>query len=96
MAQACESALANNGLTIDQVAWLVPHQANQRILDQVGKKIGIAPEKVFSNVKRYGNLSATSIPLAMYELREQLNQGDNILLTAFGAGLTWGAGLMKW
>lgn len=96
MVGSCNKVLEYNNLSIDQIQWLVPHQANQRILDAVGKKLGIDPDRVFSNLKKYGNISAASVPLAICELSEQLEEGDKIILTAFGAGVTWGAALMTW
>lgn len=96
MTEVCNDVLKHTDTDMDDVRWLVPHQANQRILDGVGKKLGIDPERVYSNVERYGNISAASIPVAICELDETLERGDTLLLAAFGAGLTCAGGLIKW
>lgn len=91
-------ALELSDLTVDDVAWLVPHQANQRILDAVAPRLGIATERVFSNVASLGNTSAASIPLALRDLYtgDHLHHGDVLALVGFGAGLTWGAAVVRW
>ncbi|MFH1707704.1 MAG: beta-ketoacyl-ACP synthase III [Planctomycetota bacterium] len=96
MVAACEKILSANHMTIEDVDWLVPHQANQRIIEAVGKRLNIDTARVYSNVARYGNISAASIPVALCEMRDQLKPGNTVLLTAFGAGLTWGAALVTW
>jgi len=98
MAKACEDVLKHVGLTINDVNLVVPHQANKRILDALGKRIGINEDKVFVNVHKYGNTSAGTIPVALAEALEEgrVNAGDYILFATFGAGLTWGAGLIRW
>jgi 3-oxoacyl-[acyl-carrier-protein] synthase-3 len=96
MVESCKKVLSENNMTIDDISWLVPHQANQRIMDGVGKKLEVDPAKVYSNVERYGNVSAASIPLAICEMADVLKEGDILLLTAFGSGLTWASGLVKW
>ncbi|HIB21145.1 MAG TPA: ketoacyl-ACP synthase III [Rhodospirillales bacterium] len=98
MAKACEDVLKHVGLTINDVNLVVPHQANKRILDALGKRIGINEDKVFVNVHKYGNTSAGTIPVALAEAMEEgrVNAGDYILFATFGAGLTWGAGLIRW
>jgi len=98
MAKACEDVLKHVGLTINDVNLVVPHQANKRILDALGKRIGINEDKVFVNVHKYGNTSAGTIPVALAEALEEgrVNAGDYILSATFGAGLTWGAGLIRW
>ena len=85
-----------NGLTIEEVDWLIPHQANLRIIEAVSDRVGIDHEKVLVNIEHYGNTSAASIPLCMYENRNRLKKGDKIVLTAFGAGFTWGALYIIW
>lgn len=91
-------ALEASDLTVEDLAWLVPHQANQRILNTVEERLGIEHAKVFSNLERTGNTSAASIPLALDELYTggQLARGDNIAFVGFGAGLTWGAAVIRW
>ena len=91
-------ALAASGLGVDDVAWLVPHQANQRILDTVADRLGLAHERVFSNIELVGNTSAGSIPLALNDLYTggNLRPGDVLVLVGFGAGLTWGAAVVRW
>lgn len=98
MAQACEHVLNQTGLTIDDIKLVVPHQANKRILNALAKRIGVDPEKVFVNVHKYGNTSAGTIPVALAEALEEgrIAPGDYVLTASFGAGLTWGAGLIRW
>jgi 3-oxoacyl-[acyl-carrier-protein] synthase-3 len=98
MAQAGEEALAKLGLSVGDVDLLVPHQANRRIIDAVGRRIGIAPEKVFVNVQRYGNMSAGTIPVALAEALEEgrVRPGARLLMPSFGAGLAWCAHLVRW
>lgn len=97
MVNVCESILARNNLSIDKINLFVPHQANMRIIEAVGSRLKIDPAKVFTNVSDYGNTSAASIPLALFEAYEEkrIKAGDLILVTAFGAGLTWGAALFS-
>jgi 3-oxoacyl-[acyl-carrier-protein] synthase-3 len=91
-------ALSASGLNIEDVAWFIPHQANQRILDTVAERLGVGTERVFSNIERTGNTSAASIPLALNDLYTdaQLHTGDVLALVGFGAGLTWGAAIVRW
>jgi len=97
MATICEEILEANGLTKKNVDVLLPHQANWRIIDAVGRKFDIAPEKVYSNIDRFGNTSAASVPLALSEAVETgfIKDGDLVMLTAFGGGFTWGSALLK-
>ena len=85
-----------NNLTMDSIDWLVPHQANMRIIEAVASRAGIAPEKVLVNIEHTGNTSAASIPICLDEYRSRLKQGDKVILTAFGAGFTWGALYLIW
>ncbi|HBC20601.1 MAG TPA: 3-oxoacyl-ACP synthase, partial [Porphyromonadaceae bacterium] len=85
------SVMKKNNLTNDTIDWLVPHQANLRIIDAISDRIKIDPEKVLINIQKYGNTSAASIPLCLDEFKNRLHKGDKIMLTAFGAGFTWGA-----
>ena len=98
MAQACADVLAQVGLGVDDVNLVVPHQANKRILDALARRVGIDEDKVFVNIHKYGNTSAGTIPVALTEALEEgrVNPGDHILTASFGAGLTWGAGLIRW
>lgn len=91
-------ALERAGCTLDQVALVVPHQANQRISDAVAVKLGVPAEKVFQNIDRYGNTTAASIPIALAEARQQdrIRDGDIVVLAAFGAGFAWGAVVVRW
>lgn len=97
MVNVCSELLKRNKLIIDDINLFVPHQANMRIIEAVGARLGIEEEKVFVNVADYGNTSAASIPLALTEARAQgrIKRGDRVLVTAFGAGLTWGAALLR-
>jgi 3-oxoacyl-[acyl-carrier-protein] synthase III len=88
--------MERNGLTGDDIAWLVPHQANKRIIDATANRMGVGPEKVMMNIERYGNTTAATIPLCLWEYESQLKKGDNLILAAFGGGFTWGAIFMKW
>ncbi|GFO64675.1 ketoacyl-ACP synthase III [Geomonas paludis] len=98
MGEVALEALEANGLTPDDVTLFIPHQANQRIVDSVGKRLGITGERVFVNLDRYGNTSAASIPIALDEAVRagRLKEGDLLLLDAFGGGLTWGSALVRW
>jgi len=98
MAQACEDVLQQTGLSRNDINLVVPHQANKRILDALAKRLDIPEEKIMINVHKYGNTSAGTIPVALTEALEEgrVNPGDYILMASFGAGLTWGAGLVKW
>lgn len=98
LSEAVEAALANAGMTIDQVDLLVPHQANQRIIDSALQRFGFAPEKAVQNMVNFGNTSAASIPLALNTAREdgRLKPGTTCALVAFGAGLTYAATIVKW
>jgi 3-oxoacyl-[acyl-carrier-protein] synthase-3 len=96
MADVSAELLERNQLTGDDIAWLVPHQANKRIIDATADRIGLSHEKVMLNIQRYGNTTAGTIPLCLYDWRKELNKGDNLVLAAFGGGFTWGATLIKW
>ena len=96
MAEVSADIMEKNNLTKDDIAWLIPHQANLRIIDAVVKRTGVEYEKVIINIDHFGNTSAASIPLGMWECEKKFKKGDNIILTAFGAGFTWGAILVKW
>lgn len=96
--EVIHEVLAECGHTLDQVALIVPHQANKRIGDAVGQKLGVPPEKVFQNIDRYGNTTAASIPIALTEARDAglVKPGDLVVLAAFGAGFAWGACALRW
>ncbi len=98
MASACQEAVRRSGLEMDDIDIFVPHQANKRIIDAASKKLKLAPEKVVVTLENYGNTSAASIPIAICEAinKGQIKQNQTLMLVAFGAGLTWGAGVLKW
>ena len=98
MVDVCKEVLAEGGFTTQDVSWLVPHQANERILTATSERLQIPPERCMNNIGRYGNTSAASIPIALDEYARdgRLKRGDLILITAFGGGLTWGAALVRW
>ena len=96
MADVSAELLEKNNLTGDDIAWLVPHQANLRIIDATADRMGISKDKVMINIERYGNTTAATSPLCLYEWQDQLKKGDNLVLAAFGGGFTWGATLVKW
>jgi len=97
MIEACTDVLEKNSLTGADITWMIPHQANIRIIDAIAKRFDIDPAKVFKTVHKYGNTSASSIGIALDECLEKfpLKKGERILMTAFGAGLTWGAGVLE-
>ncbi len=96
MADAAYDLLQRNNLTGDDIAWLVPHQANKRIIDATANRMGLPTEKVMLNIQKYGNTTAATIPLCLWEWEKQLHKGDKIVLAAFGGGFTWGATLVEW
>ena len=96
MADVSAELLEKNNLTGDDIAWLVPHQANLRIIDATANRAGIPKEKVMLNIHKYGNTTAATIPLCLWEWESQLKKGDNLILAAFGGGFTWGAAWVKW
>lgn len=96
MANVCAEILNKNGLDQSDINWLVPHQANLRIIEAVGRQTGIDSERVIVNIQKYGNTSAASIPLSLWDNEAKLKKGDKVLLTAFGAGFIWGAVYLKW
>lgn len=96
MADVSAELLERNGLTSEDVAWLVPHQANLRIIDATANRMGLPKEKVMINIQKYGNTTAATLPLCLWDWEKQLKKGDNIVLAAFGGGFTWGATWVKW
>lgn len=96
MADVSYDLLQKNNLTADDVAWLVPHQANLRIIDATANRMGLPKEKVMVNIQRYGNTTGATLPLCLWDWEKQLKKGDNIILAAFGGGFTWGAMWVKW
>jgi 3-oxoacyl-[acyl-carrier-protein] synthase-3 len=96
MADVSAELMEKNNLKADDIAWLVPHQANLRIIDATANRMGLPKEKVMINISKYGNTTAATIPLCLWEWEKQLHKGDNIVLAAFGGGFTWGATWVKW
>jgi 3-oxoacyl-[acyl-carrier-protein] synthase-3 len=96
MADASAEIMQRNGLTNEDVDWFVPHQANLRIIDAAAKRMELPIEKVMINIEKYGNTSAGTIPICLWEWEDKLKKGDNIILAAFGAGFTWGSIYLKW
>ena len=96
MADTAYELLERNQLTGDDIKWLVPHQANKRIIDATANRIGLSHEKVMLNIQKYGNTTAGTIPLCLWDWEKQLHKGDKIVLAAFGGGFTWGATLVTW
>jgi len=96
MADVSVEIMKRNNLTADDIAYLVPHQANLRIIDATAKRMGLQKEKVMINIERYGNTTSATIPLCIWEWEKQLKKGDNLILSAFGGGFTWGAIWVKW
>ncbi len=96
MADAAANIMERNQLTGDDVRWLVPHQANKRIIDATANRMGIGDDKVMINIQRYGNTTAATIPLCLFDYQDQIKKGDNLILAAFGGGFTWGSVYLKW
>lgn len=96
MADISAQVAERNNLNADNITWLAPHQANKRIIDATAHRVGISDEKVMMNIERYGNTTAGTIPLLLWDYEKQLKKGDNILMAAFGGGFTWGAVYVKW
>lgn len=96
MADSAEEIMRRNNLSASDVAWLVPHQANLRIIAATAERMELDKEKVMINIEKYGNTTSATIPLCLYEWEDQLCEGDNLVLAAFGAGFTWGAAFLRW
>lgn len=96
MADVSAEIMEKNNLTADDVAYLVPHQANKRIIDATARRMGVGDEKVMLNIQKYGNTTSGTIPLCLWEWENKLKKGDNIILAAFGGGFTWGSIWIKW
>jgi len=96
MAEVAARIMEKNNLTADDVAWLVPHQANKRIIDATAQRMGLDEKKVMLNIHKYGNTTSGTIPLCLWEWKDRLKKGDNLILASFGGGFTWGAVFVKW
>ncbi|MFN3342841.1 MAG: beta-ketoacyl-ACP synthase III [Flavobacteriales bacterium] len=96
MADVAEEIMVRNKLGADDIAFLVPHQANKRIIEATADRMGVGMEKVMLNIQRYGNTTSATLPLCLWEWEKQLKKGDNLILTTFGAGFTWGGMLVRW
>ena len=96
MSSSCRAIMERNGLADADVAWVVPHQANLRIIDAVAREMKVPMERVMVNIEYRGNTSSATIPLCLWEFEKKLHKGDNLILTSFGAGFTWGAVYVKW
>ncbi|RLD59392.1 MAG: 3-oxoacyl-ACP synthase [Bacteroidetes bacterium] len=96
MADVSDEIMKKNNLKAEDIAWLVPHQANLRIIDATARRMGLAKEKVMINIQKYGNTTNGTIPMCLYEWEDKLKKGDNIILAAFGGGFTWGSVYIKW
>jgi 3-oxoacyl-[acyl-carrier-protein] synthase-3 len=96
MADAAAKIMERNKLTHDDVNWLVPHQANKRIIDATANRMDLAPEKVMMNIEHYGNTTSATLPLLLADYEQQLKKGDSLVFAAFGGGFTWGASYLTW
>ena len=96
MADVAAEIMERNDLSADDVAWLVPHQANKRIIDATSNRTGIDPDRVMINIEKYGNTTNGTIPLCLWEWENKLKKGDNLIIAAFGGGFTWGSIYLKW
>jgi 3-oxoacyl-[acyl-carrier-protein] synthase-3 len=96
MAEIASDVMVQNNLTADDIKWLVPHQANKRIIEATANRTGVPMERVMMNIEKYGNTTNGTIPLCLWEYEKQLKKGDNLILAAFGGGFTWGAVYLKW
>jgi len=96
MADVAAEIMERNNLSSEDIAWLVPHQANKRIIDATAERAGLPEEKVMVNIHKYGNTTSGTIPICLWEWEKQLKKGDNLILAAFGGGFTWGSVYLKW
>ena len=96
MADVAVEIMEKHNISSEDVAWLVPHQANMRIIEATARRMGISKKQVMINIRKYGNTTAATIPLCLWDYEKQLKKGDNIILAAFGAGFTWGSTYLKW
>ena len=96
MADVSEQILTRNNLTEKDVQWLVPHQANKRIIEATANRVGLKSDKVMMNIHRYGNTTSATLPLLLADYENQLKKGDNLIFAAFGGGFTWGSIYLKW
>lgn len=96
MADVSVRIMENNNLSAENIDWLVPHQANLRIIDATAERMGLSKDKVMINIHKYGNTTGGTLPLCLWDFEKQLKKGDNIVLSAFGGGFTWGAVYLKW
>lgn len=96
MTGSCNEVMQRNNLTSEDIDWVIPHQANLRIIQAVGESLKVPMEKIKINIEKYGNTTAATIPLCLWDFKDDFKPGDKILLTAFGAGFTWGATLLEW
>jgi 3-oxoacyl-[acyl-carrier-protein] synthase-3 len=96
MADVAAEVMERNNLNSDDIAWLVPHQANKRIIDATANRTGVSADKVIINIERYGNTTNGTIPLCLWEWESKFKKGDNLILAAFGGGFTWGSIYLKW
>jgi 3-oxoacyl-[acyl-carrier-protein] synthase-3 len=96
MADVAAEVMERNSLTADDIAWLVPHQANKRIIDATANRTGVSADKVIINIERYGNTTNATIPLCLWEWEDKFKKGDNLILAAFGGGFTWGSIYLRW
>lgn len=96
MADVCEKVMLQNNLASEDVDWLVPHQANKRIIDAAAHRMGLPDEKVMMNIHKYGNTTSATLPLCLADYENQLKRGDNLIFASFGGGFTWGAVYLKW
>ncbi|WP_430929268.1 beta-ketoacyl-ACP synthase III [Polaribacter marinivivus] len=96
MADVSEKMLTRNNLTEEDIQWLVPHQANKRIIEATAKRVGVGPNKVMMNIHKYGNTTSATLPLLLADYEKELKKGDNLIFAAFGGGFTWGAIYLKW
>lgn len=96
MADAAAQIAERNNLTAKDITWLVPHQANKRIIDATASRVGVSEDKIMMNIQRYGNTTSGTIPLLLWDYEKKLKKGDNLVMAAFGGGFTWGAVYLKW
>ena len=96
MCDACSIVAERNGLNKDNISWVIPHQANVRIIEAVANRLELPMDKVMMNIQHFGNTSGATLPLCLWEFEKKLRKGDNLIFTAFGAGFTYGASYVRW